>query len=417
MTDVENVSRRRQWSLICGVFAVVVAALAAGYYLFLSGGYTVLADQVRPGEAAAIVAELDKRGTAYKLRDGGTTILVPDGEADATRLALVRSDAAVAGQIGFELFNKSDMGLTNFAQKINYQRALQGELVRTITLMDGVEKARVHLALPERALFRDDRTEPSAAVTVTMRAGLVPEPGRISGIQQLVAAAVPELPAERVVVLDADGRVISKGVASSTTATADNDSAEAEARAAVEQYHRARARAAIDAARPDLRYQLRVMAIPQADGTVDPTRWTPGTSGEARNFRLRLMLITSRPLDPADQAAIEAAVRSAAGLDDTQGDMLVFETGPVITASPPASIGSAKLRQRYAPAAIAEEPRGNWGRWWLWAAALVIIAALLLARRLAARAPALLSADEQNTFAQTLRRRLALADGAGDAAR
>ena len=143
-------SRRRQWLVIGGVFAVVFALLAAGYYLFLSGGYTVLADNVRPGEAAAIVAELDKRGTAYRLRDGGATVLVPDGEADATRLALVRSDAVAAGQIGFELFNKSDMGLTNFAQKINYQRAMHAELVRTITAKDGVETARVHLALPDR---------------------------------------------------------------------------------------------------------------------------------------------------------------------------------------------------------------------------------------------------------------------------
>ncbi|MEI9851949.1 MAG: flagellar basal-body MS-ring/collar protein FliF [Sphingomonas sp.] len=200
---------RAQLLLLAGIFAAVTAVLAAGYFLFLRADYVVLAQNLRPADASLVVAELDKRGAAYRLRDGGGTILVPEDQADATRVAIAGSDAAAHGQIGFELFNKSDMGLTNFAQKINYQRALQGELMRTIAMMDGVESARVHLALPERALFRGDRSPPRAAVTVAMKPGQTADPSRVAGIQRLVAAAVPDLPETGVVVLDASGRVIS----------------------------------------------------------------------------------------------------------------------------------------------------------------------------------------------------------------
>ncbi|KQN21426.1 hypothetical protein ASE86_14465 [Sphingomonas sp. Leaf33] len=411
-------SRRRQWLLIGGVFAAVVALLAGAYYLFLSGGFTVLADHVRPGEAAAIVAELDKRGTAYELKDGGTTVLVPSAEADATRLALVRSDAATAGQIGFELFNKSDMGLTNFAQKINYQRALQGELVRTITLMDGVETARVHLALPERTLFRDDRTEPSAAVTVQMRGATVPDGAMVAGIHRLVAAAVPDLPAERVVVLDAEGRVVSQaGVPDPSSTAAADRSVEDEARAAVEQYYRARARAAVETARPGLRHQLRVLALPQADGVVDPARWTPGETGDARNFRLRMILVTPSPLDASTQDALAAVIRPAVGLDDAAGDLLLFEAGPLVARTSPSTVAvTAPARRFVAPEAPIAVESDAWGPWWLWGVAATIVALVLIAR-FRPRAADRLSHDEREAFAQTLRRQLAVTDGTGHAAR
>ncbi len=180
---------RNQMLLFGALFAAVVGLLALGYFLFVRADYVVLFQGLRPADASVVVTELDKRGTPYRLGDAGTTILVPEGEADAARVALAGSDAAARGQIGFELFNKSDMGLTNFAQKINYQRALQGELVRTIMLMDGVDSARVHLAIPERTLFRGDRAEPKAAVTVAMKPGQTADPARVAGIQQLVAAA------------------------------------------------------------------------------------------------------------------------------------------------------------------------------------------------------------------------------------
>lgn len=406
-------SRRRQWLVIGGLFVAVVVLLGGGYYWLRSGATAVFAERVRPGEAAAIVAELDKRGTAYALKDGGTTVLVPAAQADAIRLALVRSDAAASGQIGFELFNKSDMGLTNFAQKINYQRALPGELVRTIMAMDGVETARVHLALPERALFRDDRTQPSAAVTVQMRGQTAPDAAMVAGIQQLVAAAVPDLSAARVVVLDGEGRVV--GGSDPAGSAMPDGSSDSEARGAVEHYYRARVRAAIEAVRPGLKPDVRVLALPQAEGVVDPSHWTPGGTGAARNFRLRIIVVTPAALDGETQAALLAAVRPAVALDEDAGDAVLFETGPVVPAPAPAvRVGVTPPRIVAAPA-DAVAPAGatiGWG--WALLAAVGVLALVVWMR--ASRRPRL-SDEAQEAFAETLRRHLATRGEGGHATR
>lgn len=392
MTDAAP-SPRRQWLVIAAVFAVVLALLAAAYWTFLRDRYATLADHVRTGEAAAIVAQLDKRGTPYELRDGGTTVLVPSAEVDATRLALVPGDG---GAVGFELFSKSDMGLTNFAQKINYQRALQGELVRTIAAMDGVETARVHLALPERTLFRDDRIEPSAAVTLQMRGHAPPDAARVAGIQRLVSAAVPDLPADRVVVLDADGRVVSQ----STAVPPADPSVEGQARAAVENYYRARTRAAIAAIRPDLRYDLRVTALPQGDAIVDPARWTPGEAAGGRDFRLRMTMVTPRPLDATEQATLTAAIRPAAGLDDARGDMLLFETGSPAP-PPPVPVTAAGGGFPVVPSPVETVAMSPW---WPWGS--VVAAAIALIVLLRRRRTPRLSDEEQDGFAALLRQRI-----------
>ncbi|HWU96229.1 MAG TPA: flagellar basal-body MS-ring/collar protein FliF, partial [Sphingomonas sp.] len=307
-TQSDHGRRRGQLLLLGGVFALLLTLLALGYFLFVRAEYVVLAQNLRPADASAIVAELDKRGVAYRLRDGGTTILVPEGQADATRVAIAGSDAAARGQIGFELFNKSDMGLTNFAQKINYQRALQGELVRTITAMDGVESARVHLALPEKTLFRGDRVEPRAAVTLAMKPGQIADPARVAGIQQLVAAAVPDLPDAKVVVLDAAGHVISAApvAADVDPGTGTERPADVEERAAIEGYYRARARGAVERQMPGVRFTLRVLVFPSTSGAVDasssaPAGWAPSGEGAQRNFRMRLVFVSPAPLGVEDQ--------------------------------------------------------------------------------------------------------------------
>lgn len=422
---------RGQLYLLGGVFALVLLLLAIGYFLFLRTDYVVLAQGLRPTDASAIVAELDKRGVAYRLRDGGATILVPEGQADATRVAIAGSDAAARGQIGFELFNKSDMGLTNFAQKINYQRALQGELVRTITAMDGVETARVHLALPEKALFRGDRVDPKAAVTVTMKPGQTADPARVSGIQQLVAAAVPDLPEGKVVVLDAAGHVISPPPVVDGGTGAERP-ADIEERGAAENYYRARARGAVERQMPGVRFALRVLLLPNgtpppaaaggtagADPTAVPaTSWTPSGEGSARNFRMRILFISEAPINSEDQQIARNAIVQATGLDDQAGDSLSFETGPIDqpVSSPP--IAQPSHATAGLPVAAAPTPAQGFGfAWppiWLWLVAGVAMAAVLIWRF--RRPGARMSGDEQEAFAQRLRRQLNMTEEAGDAA-
>ncbi|MBO9714797.1 flagellar basal-body MS-ring/collar protein FliF [Sphingomonas sp.] len=410
---------RRQLLILGGVFLLICSLLGLGYFLFLRTSYVVLAEGLRPADAQAVVAELDKKHASYQLRDGGRTILVPEGSADATRLAIAGSDAAERGQIGFELFNKSDMGLTNFAQKINYQRALQGELVRTIVQMDGVESARVHLALPERSLFRGEREDPTAAVTIAMKPGQQADPARVEGIQRLVAAAVPDLPQSKVVVLDSAGRVISPVVAAEPAL---DRPADLDERSAVENYYRARARGAVERQLPGLHFAVRVLLMPiaapssAASGEAADNGWVPSGDGPSRNFRLRMQFETEVPLGGDDQAVVREAITAATPLSAALGDSLEFQTGPV---DPIAAPGPAPVQRSATPATAAAQPaplavpRFDWFAWLGWGS-LILVAVALLVWLLRRRGMLVLEARDHEAFAAKLRRQLNLEDG-GDA--
>ena len=317
--------------------AVVVALLtlplllALGYYLFLRTDYVVLYTDVRPADASVIVTELDRQGVAYQLRDNGATILVPQEAASQVRIAIAGANLPVNGLVGFELFNESDMGLTDFAQKINYQRALQGELARTIMMMDGIENARVHLAIPDRGLFRGARSEARAAVTVVPRRGRMMDEARVGGIQRLIAASVPDLAIGQVVVLDEAGRVLSGAMPLD-----DGMSGESEEQSAVRSYYRARVRNAVAQALPGARFDVRVLLSPGASGAAVSQQVPPeGAAPPARDFRMRIAVVTPTPLGPEEQSVAAQAARTAAALDERAGDGLTFEVGPLDTAAVP----------------------------------------------------------------------------------
>jgi len=418
-TSPDKPGVNRQLLLFGALFAVAVAVLGIGYYLFLRQDYVVLAEGLRPAEASAVVAELDKRKADYRLESGGTTILVPRNRADATRLAISGSEAAANGQIGFELFNKSDMGLTNFAQKINYQRALQGELVRTILQMEGVESARVHLGLPERALFRGERTQPSAAVTLALRPGLLPDAARVAGIQRLVAAAVPDLAEEHVVVLDAQGRIISAAAAPAQAGGASLDE-----RQAVQAYYAARARAALEARMSGQKFALRVLLLPIGDAGADAAgtgqgSWAPDSGGEARNFRLRILLVTPVALPAEDQAVAREAIARAVALDPVRGDDLAFEVGPLESSGAlPAVMPAARPLAAQDPAPVVPvAPVATGGYGWLVTAATLVLLLALAALLLLRRSGSSMRAGEHEAFAAKLQRQLNLSEENPGAAR
>lgn len=419
-----DLSRRSvQRIALAGGMALVLALLTLGYFLFLRTDYVVLAQGLRTADASAVVTELDKRGVAYRLRDSGTTILVPEGQADATRVAIAGSDVAARGQVGFELFNKSDMGLTNFAQKINYQRALQGELVRTIMAMEGIESARVHLSLPEKALFRGDRVEPHAAVAITTKAGAAADPARVQGIQQLVAAAVPDLPEANVVVLDGAGHVISAAVtADASPATTGQDRpADIAERAALEDYYRARARGGVERQIPGLRFALRVLLLPNSpaastqDGKTNAVGWSPSGEGTQRNFRMRLVLVTLAPLGNEDQQVARQAIAHATGLDEQAGDSLAFEVGPIAAPVSPQPVHRPAMLPIAppAPVPIGKDSTGfAWPPIWAWLVAAVAMGGVLFWRFRSARPT--LDDKAQQAFADRLRRQMNLAGEADD---
>jgi flagellar M-ring protein FliF len=208
-TTWNGFSLRRQTILIGAGVVLISALIAAIYLLAFRQNYEPLYANLRAAEAAAIVDELEKANVAHRLADGGATIMVPNTQADEARLKIASSDLTQRGLVGFEVFNKTDMGLTEFAQRVNYQRALQGELARTILAIDGVEAVRVHLSITEPNAFMADNVAPRASLTITPRKGVEISPALALGIQKLVAAAVPHLTPDAVVVLDARGVLLS----------------------------------------------------------------------------------------------------------------------------------------------------------------------------------------------------------------
>jgi flagellar M-ring protein FliF len=407
----------RQIRLFALVFAALFALLALGYYYFLRTEYAVLYSGLRPADASAIVAELDSKGVAYELKDKGATILVPKDESDSVRLAIAGSDAPMKGSAGFELFNKSDMGLTDFAQKINYQRALQGELARTIMMMDGIENARVHLTIPERTLFRGSRSEPKAAVTLTLQRGKVVDAARVAGIQRLVAAAVPDLKLFDVVVLDELGRIISP--AAEPAADLPPELAE---RQAAQDYFRARVRSAVEAVLPGLGVEAKVLIVP--DAAEPESRWESAETAAqgtplrnsaqepaGRNFRLRVTVITPAPVNPQDQQRVREALERSVGLKPESGDALIFGL-PVAEAAPAEGLlpgaATAATGSDYRP--LPAVPAGP-SLWMLLTVIGVGLVALGLGfrRRSAGMAP-----EQRDLLVVRIRRQLALMDESRD---
>lgn len=200
---------RQRATLGACVAALLATFVAAGWWL-LRVEHAVLFSELRPQDAATMTAELEKLKVPYALADGGATVLVDRAQVHAVRLKLMGRELPLHGTVGLELFNHTDFGMTEFAQKINYQRALQGELTRTILSFPEVRDARVHLALPEQGLFRQNAARPKAAITLHLKQGLTLRPAQVNGIQRLVAAAVPGLGAQEVTLVDQHGTALSR---------------------------------------------------------------------------------------------------------------------------------------------------------------------------------------------------------------
>jgi flagellar M-ring protein FliF len=183
--------------------------LVAGALWSMQPDYGVLFSNLSETDAAAIVSELHRTKTEYRLADGGTTIRVPIDRIYETRLALMSSGVPLSGGVGFEIFDKQGLGATEQSQRVSYQRALQGELARTIGALDHVRQARVLLAMPVSSLFQRERQQPRAAVSLIMQPGPQLEREQVAGIQRLVAASVADLDPAHVVVTDQRGVTLS----------------------------------------------------------------------------------------------------------------------------------------------------------------------------------------------------------------
>ena len=216
---------------ILGIGAGLAAALFA-LTMNLGEPKALLYSNLDLREAGSITQALDQAGVKYELKGDGSTIMVARDKVAATRLMLSSKGLPTAGSVGYEIFDESNaLGQTDFVQQLNRQRALEGELARTIRSLNGVTFARVHLVLPKRQLFEESAEEPSASVTIGV-GGRDPTNEQVRAVQNLVAGAVPRMTAGRVTVVDQHGKTLSAGGESFAGEAADGRKNEVEQRIA-----------------------------------------------------------------------------------------------------------------------------------------------------------------------------------------
>jgi flagellar M-ring protein FliF len=196
--------RSTQQRVYLGLGLAITLGVAAFFVKMISTPvYKPLMSGLEPADAQAITAQLTAKKIPYLVSPDGTSITVPADQVDAARLEVASHDSPHSGRIGFEIFDKVSWGQTEFDEKVNYQRALEGELERTIQTMSNVKSARVHLVMASDSVFLDRERGAKASVTLRLRGGTLSR-AEISEISRLVAGAVDELKPADVVIIDAD---------------------------------------------------------------------------------------------------------------------------------------------------------------------------------------------------------------------
>ncbi len=368
----------RQRAMLIGV-GIIVAATIFGVSRWATAPEWIPAFTNQPMESVGKMTEkLQQAGIQYKLGNGGSDILVATKDVANARVTLAKDGLPVTGRPGLELFDQPSWGMTDFTQRINYRRALEGELERTIGQMRGVEAAQVHLALHEQSNFRR-QDKPANASVVLKTNGIAPPPDVVQGIAHLVASSVDGLVSDRVTVLDDSGRLLSQPNDNGSLAALSN--VQLSAQRDVEQYLQTKAEGLVGDivgagnARVRVTAMLNFDKIDRQSQLVDPERQatsteqryeiTPGAEGGAASSNVAMsydnshvtenfsgaignikrlsvaVLVNDKLVEPALDSAgkavaaptyiartteeiahIESLVRSAVGADETRGDVV-----------------------------------------------------------------------------------------------
>lgn len=196
--------------LLAAVGAAAVMAIMAGVWMWSQKSeYKVLFSNYSDKDGGAIVASLQQLNVPYKYADGGVAILVPAEQVHDVRLKLAAQGLPKGGGVGFELMENQKLGVSQFHEQVNFQRALEGEMARSIQSIAAVQTARVHLAMPKNTVFVREQQKPTASVLLNLHPGRTLDQQQVSAIVHLVASSVPDLPAKNVTVVDQDGNLLS----------------------------------------------------------------------------------------------------------------------------------------------------------------------------------------------------------------
>src|ERR1700761_9815521 len=194
---------RNQRMVLGGGAAVTIAMIAFFGNLMTAPTYQPLVSGLEPADAQTLSADLTAKKIPFQLSPDGKSISVPADQIDAARLDVASNQSTHSGRLGFEIFDKVSWGQTEFDEKVNYQRALEGELERTIMTLGNVKSVRVHLVMPTDSVFIDRERAAKASVTLHLKSGALTR-AEVSEISRLVAAAVDELKPADVAIIDAD---------------------------------------------------------------------------------------------------------------------------------------------------------------------------------------------------------------------
>lgn len=200
----------RQKLIAMTALAVAMAIIVAAWLWTREPPYGVLFANLSDQDGGQIVAALQQQNIPYKYSEGGGAIMVPVSMVHDVRLRLASQGLPKGGLVGFEVMENQKLGISQFAEQINYQRGLEGELARSIQTLGAVRAARVHLAIPKQTAFLRDDLKPSASVLVSLQPGRTLEPAQIAGIVHLVSSSVPQLNPANVSVIDQEGKLLSQ---------------------------------------------------------------------------------------------------------------------------------------------------------------------------------------------------------------
>lgn len=204
--------------LIAGI--VFLAAIAFASLIFVANrtDYRPLFTNLTSEDAGEIIKKLKDAKTPYQITPDGKGVMVPSDKVYELRLSLASEGLPQGGGVGFEIFDRKNFGMTEFVQKLNYQRALQGELTRTISQLAGVEQARVHLVIPEKSLFKESEKPATASIVLKMKSNRSLKDSEVQGVVHLVSSSIEGMDPEHVTILDSRGKILSKGGSSDPTA-------------------------------------------------------------------------------------------------------------------------------------------------------------------------------------------------------
>jgi flagellar M-ring protein FliF len=205
----ESLPASRKLAILAAA-GITLLSIALAVVFINQPEYKVLYTNLSAEDAGQITARLQEKKIPYQLSSSGDMISVPSEKVSELRLELAASGLPKGGGVGFEIFDTKNLGVTEFVQQLNYQRALQGELTRTINSLDEIQQSRVHLVIPKKSLFSEDQKKPTASVIVRLKNGRTLSDPQINGIAHLVSSSIEGMSPRDVMIVDSSGKVLSK---------------------------------------------------------------------------------------------------------------------------------------------------------------------------------------------------------------